>query len=176
MPPCPHLACRRGNNNIAETIFKQLEAERAPHPAWIIVSAGTGGTSATIGRFLHYHGAKTKLCVADPENSVFYDAWCSGDRSITLTKGSLVEGIGRPRVEESFLSQVWLHAGSTTGDRPLLCSDGARKEGNCMLCWYISRFVATGVINFPCMHLPACSLWTRWSRCPTWHRLPPCGV
>ena len=134
--------CRRGNNNIAETIFKQLEAERAPHPAWIIVSAGTGGTSATIGRFLHYHGAKTKLCVADPENSVFYDAWCSGDRSLTLTKGSLVEGIGRPRVEESFLSQVRLRL---RGQGLLLRGVAlnyimmvrGRRGGNFMLYWYI---------------------------------------
>ena len=55
---------------------------------------------------LRYHGADTKLCVADPENSVFYDAWCTGDRSLTLTAGSRIEGIGRPRVEESFLSEV----------------------------------------------------------------------
>ncbi len=30
----------------------------------------------------------------------------TGDRSLTLAKGSLVEGIGRPRVEESFLPQL----------------------------------------------------------------------
>jgi cysteine synthase len=41
----------RGNNNIAESIFSQMARERHPVPAWIVVGAGTGGTSATIGRF-----------------------------------------------------------------------------------------------------------------------------
>jgi cysteine synthase A len=40
----------RGNNNIAESIFEQLAAEPHPCPTWIVVSAGTGGTSATIRR------------------------------------------------------------------------------------------------------------------------------
>ena len=40
----------RGNNNIAESIFEQLAMERHPVPEWIVVGAGTGGTSATIGR------------------------------------------------------------------------------------------------------------------------------
>ena len=41
----------RGNNNIAESIFEQLALERHPVPAWVVVGAGTGGTSATIGRY-----------------------------------------------------------------------------------------------------------------------------
>src|SRR5678809_1295543 len=40
----------RGNNNIAETIFAQMREESHPIPAWIVVGAGTGGTSATVGR------------------------------------------------------------------------------------------------------------------------------
>lgn len=35
------------------------------------MSPGTGGTSATIGRFIRYQQYNTKLCVVDPENSVF---------------------------------------------------------------------------------------------------------
>ncbi|MFI5086731.1 MAG: PLP-dependent cysteine synthase family protein, partial [Actinomycetales bacterium] len=42
----------RGNNNIAESIFGQLAHEEFPVPRWIVVGAGTGGTSATIGRYL----------------------------------------------------------------------------------------------------------------------------
>ena len=61
----------RGNNNIAESIFWQLEDEPKAIPDWIVVSAGTGGTSATIGRYIRYKGYDTQLCVADPENSVF---------------------------------------------------------------------------------------------------------
>ena len=96
----------RGNNNIAESIFAQMSREPDPVPAWIVVSAGTGGTSATIGRFIRYRGHATRLCVADPENSVFYDAWQSGDRALTCAQASNIEGIGRPRVEPSFIPSV----------------------------------------------------------------------
>ena len=41
-------------------------------------------------------GLLTRLCVADPENSVFYDAWQSGDRGLTCERPSNIEGIGRP--------------------------------------------------------------------------------
>jgi cysteine synthase A len=44
--------------------------------------------------------------VADPENSVFYDYFHSGDCTLKSDKGSNVEGIGRPRVEPSFVPQV----------------------------------------------------------------------
>src|SRR5580698_3157212 len=62
----------RGNNNIAESIFAQLAHEEHPIPDWIVCGAGTGGTSATIGRFIRYRRLATKLCVADPVNSVFH--------------------------------------------------------------------------------------------------------
>jgi cysteine synthase A len=45
------------------------------------------------------------LC-ADAERSVFFDSYQSGDRSLRLDCGSRIEGIGRPRVEASFLPQV----------------------------------------------------------------------
>jgi len=96
----------RGNNNIAESIFAQMSREAFPTPSWIVVSAGTGGTSATIGRFIRYQCHATQLCVADPEHSVFYDSYVSGDRSLTSQQGSNVEGIGRPRVEPSFIPSV----------------------------------------------------------------------
>jgi cysteine synthase A len=50
----------RGNNNIAESIFGQLALEEHPIPRWIVVGAGTGGTSATIGRYLRYHRHETR--------------------------------------------------------------------------------------------------------------------
>ena len=40
----------QGNNNIARSIFDQMSDEPHPIPRWIVVGAGTGGTSATIGR------------------------------------------------------------------------------------------------------------------------------
>jgi cysteine synthase A len=75
-------------------------------PDWIVVTAGTGGTSATIGRYIHYKCFYTRLCVADPENSVFYDAYQDGDRTLTIDGMSRIEGIGRPKVEPSFIPSV----------------------------------------------------------------------
>ncbi|MEU8174658.1 PLP-dependent cysteine synthase family protein [Microbispora hainanensis] len=94
----------RGNNNIAESIFQQMELERHAEPAWIVVGAGTGGTSATIGRYIRYRRHQTRLCVADPEGSAFYPSWVSGEEH--GGGGSRIEGIGRPRVEPSFLPTV----------------------------------------------------------------------
>jgi cysteine synthase A len=96
----------RGNNNIAESIFAQMRVEEFPVPAWIVTSAGTGGTSATIGRFIKYKRHATQLCVADPEHSVFHQYFITRDPTLTLDRGSGIEGIGRPRVEPSFIPGV----------------------------------------------------------------------
>jgi len=95
----------RGNNNIAESIYQQLQLERHPIPEWIVVGAGTGGTSATIGRYVRYRGHPTRLCVPDPEGSAFFPAWCDAD-PLRTAPGSRIEGIGRPRVEPSFVGQA----------------------------------------------------------------------
>jgi cysteine synthase len=96
----------RGNNNIAESIFEQMSMERFPVPRWVVVGAGTGGTSATIGRFLRYRRYSTDLAVVDPENSAFFPGWRDGDPATVSGTGSRIEGIGRPRVEPSFLPGV----------------------------------------------------------------------
>ncbi|WP_371495629.1 PLP-dependent cysteine synthase family protein [Kitasatospora sp. NBC_00374] len=93
----------RGNNNIAESIFAQLRLEPHPEPAWIVATAGTGGTSATIARYVHYLQHDTRICVADPENSCFFDGWVKHDPDTTCATGSRIEGIGRPRMEPSFV-------------------------------------------------------------------------
>lgn len=96
----------RGNNNIADSIFRQMEREPNPIPAYIVMSAGTGGTSATLGRYIRYQGHPTHLMVVDPENSVFMDSYLQKDRTITGTCGSKIEGIGRPRAEPSFIPEA----------------------------------------------------------------------
>ncbi len=99
----------RGNNNIAESLFSQMSREPASVPDWVVVSAGTGGTSATIGRYIRYRPelySRTRLCVVDPENSVFFDFFETGDRTLTSERSSRIEGIGRPRVEPSFQPAV----------------------------------------------------------------------
>ncbi|GLS03533.1 hypothetical protein GCM10007860_06770 [Chitiniphilus shinanonensis] len=96
----------RANNNIAESIFSQMALERHSTPAWLVASAGTGGTSATLGRYVRYRRHPTRVACVDPERSVFYDSYVRRDDSLTLECGSRIEGIGRPRVEPSFIPQV----------------------------------------------------------------------
>jgi cysteine synthase len=96
----------RGNNNIAESILTQLAREPDPEPAWIVCGAGTGGTSATIGRYLRYRRLNTRLCIAEPRGSAFAEGWPHRDRSASAKSATLIEGIGRPRVEPGFLFEV----------------------------------------------------------------------
>ncbi|EAS8334300.1 PLP-dependent cysteine synthase family protein [Salmonella enterica] len=96
----------RGNNNIADSIFRQMRNEPHPVPRFIVMSAGTGGTSATIGRYIRCQGYDTQLMVVDPENSVFLPYWQDRDASSRSPVGSKIEGIGRPRVEPSFIPDV----------------------------------------------------------------------
>lgn len=94
----------RGNNSIGESIFRQLACERHPEPEWIVTGAGTGGTSATLGRFIRYRPPEkvvTRLAVVDPEGSVFAQVWRTG--SAGQGRRGRIEGIGRPRLEPSFL-------------------------------------------------------------------------
>lgn len=72
----------RGNNNIADSIFRQMRNEPHPVPRFIVMSAGTGGTSATIGRYIRCQGYDTQLMVVDPENSVFLPYWQDRDASL----------------------------------------------------------------------------------------------
>ena len=97
----------RGNNNIAESIFAQMASEEHPVPRWIVCGAGTGGTSATIGRFIRYRGHASRLCVADPEASIFHRHFADRTQiALPPGHGSRIEGIGRPRVEPSFVPGV----------------------------------------------------------------------
>ncbi|MGL4995482.1 MAG: PLP-dependent cysteine synthase family protein [Deefgea sp.] len=96
----------RANNNIAQSIFNQMSFERHPIPRWIVASAGTGGTTATLGRFVRYRRHDTQIACVDPDNSVFFDAFTMGRNDLTLQCGSKIEGIGRPRVEASFMPHV----------------------------------------------------------------------
>ena len=83
-----------------------MQRERHPCPAWIVASAGTGGTLATIGRYVQYCRHATRVCGVDAERSVFFAHYLSGDPTLTLDHGSRIEGIGRPRVEASFVPGV----------------------------------------------------------------------
>ncbi|HET8899721.1 MAG TPA: PLP-dependent cysteine synthase family protein [Rhodanobacteraceae bacterium] len=99
----------RGNNNIAESIIQQMAREPHPVPEWIVCGAGTGGTSATIGRYLRYRRLDTRLCVAEPTGAAYARGWRERDRNVLASQPTLIEGIGRPRVEPGFLFDVVDH-------------------------------------------------------------------
>ena len=99
----------RGNNNIAESLFEQMRCEPNPIPRWVVVGAGTGGTSATVGRFIRYRphlASHTSLCVADPEGSVFLESFRDPESTPQSCLPSRLEGVGRPRHEPSFVPSV----------------------------------------------------------------------
>ncbi|MCB1628695.1 MAG: pyridoxal-phosphate dependent enzyme, partial [Xanthomonadales bacterium] len=97
----------RGNNNIAESILRQLAAEPDPQPEWIVCGVGTGGTSATIGRYLRYRGWPTRLCVAEPSGAAFAQAYQAGGRRDALaSRATIIEGVGRARVEPGFQFEI----------------------------------------------------------------------
>ncbi|MFI8851873.1 pyridoxal-phosphate dependent enzyme [Streptomyces sp. NPDC053499] len=95
-----------GEATIADEIFHQLRGEPHPVPEWIVTGAGTGATSATIGRHLRYHGRSSRLAVVDPENSAYFPAWASGCDDYATGMPSRIPGIGRPRTEPGFLPSV----------------------------------------------------------------------
>lgn len=96
----------RGNNNIAESIIGQMAREPSPIPAWIVCGAGTGGTSATIGRYLRYRRLHTRLCVAEPSGCAFAEGWRTRDPLVRARHATVIEGIGWPRVEPGFMFDV----------------------------------------------------------------------
>ena len=96
----------RGNNNIAESIFEQMALEPHPEPEWVVVGAGTGGTSATIGRYIRYRGSAPGSPSSTRSTRCSSTAWRDTLPELTACQGSRIEGIGRPRVEPSFVGQV----------------------------------------------------------------------
>jgi cysteine synthase len=95
----------KGADNIAASIFRQMDGEQHPIPRWIVCGAGTGGTSATIGRYVRYHRLATQVCLADPLSSSFHSA-VTGDRENGNATRSVIEGIGRSRLEPSFIPEL----------------------------------------------------------------------
>eukprot|EP00658_Telonema_sp_P-2_P021271 TRINITY_DN18465_c0_g1_i2.p1 TRINITY_DN18465_c0_g1~~TRINITY_DN18465_c0_g1_i2.p1 ORF type:complete len:217 (-),score=39.09 TRINITY_DN18465_c0_g1_i2:136-786(-) len=84
-------------------IRDRMELETFCVPRWFVCGAGTGGTASTAGRYFRYKRLDTRVCVVDPENSVFHEYFRTRDESLTSAVPSLIEGIGRGRVEPSFV-------------------------------------------------------------------------
>ena len=71
----------RATTTSPKSIYQQMRREPHPCPAWIVASAGTGGTLATLGRYVRYCRHATRVCGVDAEHSVFFDYYVSGDCS-----------------------------------------------------------------------------------------------
>ncbi|WP_182905177.1 PLP-dependent cysteine synthase family protein [Microbispora sp. H13382] len=84
--------------SLADELFGQLDG----CPRWIVVGAGTGATSAAIGRRLRGHDLPGRLAVADPENSAYFPGWATGAPDYATGMPSRIEGVGRPRMEPAF--------------------------------------------------------------------------
>ncbi|HEV7897745.1 MAG TPA: pyridoxal-phosphate dependent enzyme [Planosporangium sp.] len=91
---------------LADELFAQFAERGAAEPAWVVVGAGTGATSAGLGRYLRYHGAPARLAVVDPENSAYFPGWVTGAADYATGAPSRIEGIGRPRMEPGFLPSL----------------------------------------------------------------------
>ncbi|WP_165955966.1 PLP-dependent cysteine synthase family protein, partial [Streptomyces hainanensis] len=87
----------RGDEGLAPELLRAV-----PDLDWFVMGAGTGGTTTSVARHARYTGSGLKVCVPDPEHSAYFDGWFWRDPTVT-DKGSHIEGIGRPRVEPSFV-------------------------------------------------------------------------
>ena len=96
----------RGNNNIAESILAQMALEPDPEPTWVVCGAGTGGTSATLGRYLRYRRLDSRVCVAEPTGGAFAVGWRTREATAVASQRTLIEGIGRSHAEPGFLYDV----------------------------------------------------------------------
>lgn len=90
------------DDDLATELFAQLPDP----PDWVVVGAGTGATSAVLGRRIRVDGLGTRLAVVDPEHSAYFPGWATGAHDYATGMPSRIEGIGRPRMEPGFLPGV----------------------------------------------------------------------
>ncbi|MEV4777196.1 PLP-dependent cysteine synthase family protein [Microbacterium sp. LWH12-1.2] len=94
------------DGNVASEIFSQMLRENHPIPQWVVVGAGTGGTSTSIARYARFQGLESRIAVVDPEGSAFYEGWLRDDCAVVTNTASRIEGIGRSQVEPSFFPNL----------------------------------------------------------------------
>lgn len=102
-----HVTNWRDKGTIAAEMLRQTVALTGAPADMIVLGAGTGGTLTTFGRHARHFGLDTRFCLADPQSSAFHRAipesraqWREGCSS------SVIEGIGRPKVEPSFFPRL----------------------------------------------------------------------
>jgi cysteine synthase A len=88
------------SENLANDLLLQVKALGLSRPDWFVVGAGSGGTATSIGRYLRkwspLAGGATppSLLVVDPERSVLFDWYVSGDATLHSASASRIEGVG----------------------------------------------------------------------------------
>ncbi len=88
------------NMNLAAEVYRQLAMEDLPCPDWFVAGAGSGGTATSIARYLRKwadfdgRNCPAQLAVVDPEDSVLFDWYLTGNDTLSLPTGSRIEGIG----------------------------------------------------------------------------------
>ncbi|MFJ5920972.1 PLP-dependent cysteine synthase family protein [Kitasatospora sp. NPDC092948] len=87
----------RGEHSLAAELLGAV-----PKLSWFTMGAGTGGTGTSVARYARYNSKGLRVCVPDPDHSAYFDGWYWKDPAVT-DQGSQIEGIGRPRVEASFV-------------------------------------------------------------------------
>lgn len=90
------------SDNITRAILDQMIYEPYPQSEWFVCGAGTGCTAQAFTNHILKNNLVTKLCVVDPEFSVYFDYYLYGDNNRVIDKISRIEGIGRRKVEASF--------------------------------------------------------------------------
>ncbi|MFE0104218.1 pyridoxal-phosphate dependent enzyme [Streptomyces sp. NPDC059009] len=89
----------------APTLADELLPRTRP-PAWVVVGAATGVTSALIGRRILDDALPTRLAVVDSEHSAYFPAWVSDVDDFMTGLPSHIPGLGRPRTEPEFRPDV----------------------------------------------------------------------
>ncbi|MEW9529054.1 PLP-dependent cysteine synthase family protein [Microbispora sp. NPDC049125] len=88
--------------SLADELFEQV----SECPRWVVVGAGTGATSAAVGRRLRADGLPGRLAVVDPENSAYFPGWVYDVPDYSTGMPSRIEGVGRPRMEPGFVAEL----------------------------------------------------------------------
>lgn len=88
------------SENLANELLLQLQVLGLARPDWFVVGAGSGGTATSLGRYLRKWSPRTptdtipSLMVMDPEQSVLFDWYVSGDPNVRSDASSRIEGVG----------------------------------------------------------------------------------
>lgn len=88
------------SENLANELWLQLRAKGLGDPKWLVAGAGSGGTATSVGRYIRKWPPQsrsrqdTQLLVMDPERSVLFDWYLSGDSNLRITTPSRIEGVG----------------------------------------------------------------------------------